>query len=60
MNNLTGVDGTLSLNNLVNMITHDMGIIHLHEFYNKMIHIEFNLTDKNNGSLGMLDIVQKI
>ena len=56
LNNLTGADGPLSLNNLVNMITHDTGIIHLHEFYNKSIHFEFNLTDKNNGSLGMFDI----
>ena len=56
LNNLTGTDGPLSLNNLINIITNDSGVIHLHEFYNKSIHFEFNLTDKNDSSLGLFDI----
>ena len=56
LNNLTGADGPLSLNNLVNIITKDTGVIHLHEFYNKSIHFEFNITDKDNSSLGNFDI----
>ena len=56
LNNLTGADGPLSLNNLVNIITKDTGVIYLHEFYNKSIHFEFNITDKDNSSLGNFDI----
>ena len=56
LNNLTGAEGPLSLNNLVNIITYDTGIIQLHEFYNESIHFEFNITDKNNASLGNFDI----
>ena len=56
LNNLTGADGPLSLNNLVNIFTEDTGIIQLHEFYNQSIHFKFNLTDGNNGSLGSFDI----
>ena len=56
LNNLTGAEGPLSLNNLVNIITNDTGIIRLHEFYNKSIHFEFNLTNKDNSSLGKFDV----
>ena len=56
LNNLTGADGPLSLNNLVNIITYDTGIIHLHDFYNKSIHFEFNLTNNDNSSLGNFEI----
>ena len=56
LNNLTGADGPLSLNNIVNMITENSGIVRLHEFYNKSIHFEFNLTDSDNSSLGNFDI----
>ena len=56
LNNLTGAEGPLSLNNLVNIITYDTGIIHLHEFYNKSIHFNFNLTNKDNSSLGNFEI----
>ena len=56
LNNLTCNDGPLSLNNLVNIITYDTGIIQLHEFYNKSIHFEFNITNKNNSSLGNFDV----
>ena len=56
LNNLTGAEGPLSLNNLVNIITYDTGIIRLHEFYNQSIHFEFNLTDKDNSSLGKFDV----
>ena len=56
LNNLTGAEGPLSLNNLVNIITYDTGIIRLHEFYNESIHFEFNLTNKDNSSLGRFDV----
>ena len=56
LNNLTGADGPLSLNNLANIFTFDTGIISLHEFYNKSIHFEFNLTDKDNSSLGNFEV----
>ena len=56
LNNLTGADGPLSLNSLVNIITSDSGIVRLHEFYNKSINFEFNLTDQKNGSLGNFEI----
>ena len=56
LNNLTGADGPLSLNNLANIITQDTGIFQLHEFYNKSIHFEFNITGQDNSSLGNFDI----
>ena len=56
LNNLTGANGPLSLNNLVNIFTFDTDIISLYEFYNKYIHFEFNLTDKDNSSLGNFDV----
>ena len=56
LNNLTGANGPLSLNNLVNIFTFDTGVISLYEFYNKYIHFEFNLTDKDNSSLGNFDV----
>ena len=55
-NKLIGADGPLDINSLVNIITRDTGIIQLHEFYNKSIHFELNITDKNDTSLGYLDI----
>ena len=56
LNNLTGADGPLSLNNLVNIFTENTGIIQLHDFYNQSIHFKFNLTGGNNDSLGNVDI----
>ena len=52
LNKLTGIDGPLNINNLINIITNDTGLICLSDFYNKSIHFEFNLTDKTNVSLG--------
>ena len=56
LNNLTGVNGPLNLNHLVNLFTFNTGIINLHDFYNKSIHFEFNLTSKDNSSLGQFDV----
>ena len=56
LNNLTGIDGPLNLNKLVNMFTYNTGDIRLHEIYNKSIHFEFNLTNSDNSSLGNFDI----
>ena len=56
LNNLTGIDGPLNLNKLVNMFTYNTGVVRLHEIYNKSIHFEFNLTNSDNSSLGNFDI----
>ena len=56
LNKLIGAEGPLNINSLVNIITRDTGIIQLHEFYNKSIHFQFNITDKNDTSLGYLDL----
>ena len=56
LSNLTGANGPLSLNKLANIITNNTGIVHLHDFYNKSIHFEFNLTKEDNSSLGNFDI----
>jgi len=56
LNNLTGIEGPLNLNKLVNMFTYNSGIVRLHEIYDKPIHFEFNLTNSDNSSLGNFDI----
>ena len=56
LNNLIGINGPLDINSLINIITYDTGIIHLHEFYNKTINIEFNLNDQNNNSFGNFNV----
>ena len=56
LNHLTGADGPLSLNNLVDIITYDTGVLRLHEFYNKSINIEFDLIDKENNSYGNYEV----
>ena len=56
LNNLTGADGPLSLNNIANILTYNTGKLSLHEFYNKSIHFNFNITGQNNDSLGNFDI----
>jgi len=56
LSNLTGANGPLSLNHIVNIFSYNTGVLRLHEFYDKSIHFEFNLTDKNNVSLGSYDI----
>ena len=56
LSNLTGADGPLSLNNIVNIFTNDTGVIHLKKIYKEEIHFEFNITDKNNNSLGNFEL----
>ena len=56
LNNFTGADGPLNFNNIINNITNNTGIIYLHDFYNDTILFSFNVTDKNNNSLGYLEI----
>ena len=56
LSNLTGANGPLSLNNIANIITNDTGIFKLHEFYNKSILFDFNITGQNNVSLGNFEI----
>ena len=55
LSNLTGANCRLSINDLVNIFTNDTGFIRLKNLYNKDIHFEFNLTNKNNISLGNLE-----
>ena len=55
LNNLTGINGPLNLNYLVNIFTFNTSIINLRNFYDKEIHFGFNFNDKNNNSLGNLD-----
>jgi hypothetical protein len=48
LNNLTGINGPLNLNYLVNLFTFNTSIINLRNFYDKEIHFGFNFNDKNN------------
>lgn len=50
--NFEGAEGPLSLNSIINLVTNNTGIISLKNFYDKDIQFEFNITDKNNNSLG--------
>ena len=56
LSNLTGANGPLSLNNIINIFTFDTGIIHLKKLYDKEISFKFNLTDNNNNSLGNFEL----
>ena len=55
LSNVTGANGPLCFNELVNIFTNNTGIINLKNIYKKEIHFEFNITDKNNNSLGNLE-----
>ena len=52
LSNLTGANGPLSLNHIVNIFTYDTGIVRLNNFYDKEIKFEFNITNQNNNTLG--------
>ena len=56
LSNLTGINGPLSLNHIVNIFTFDTGFIRLKNLYDKEIRFEFNLTNKDNSSLGHFEI----
>ena len=56
LNKLTGIEGPLNINTLINAVTNDTGVIRLHDFYNKSINFEINLIDKSNVSIGNIDI----
>ena len=45
LSNLSGANGPLSINNLTNIHTNDIGIVRLHDFYSKNIHFECNFTN---------------
>ena len=53
---LEGVNGSMSLNNMTNQLTNNTGILQLKQIYDKEIHFEFNITDKENNSLGNFEI----
>ena len=56
LNNFTGADGPLNFNSLINIISNDTGEIHLHDYYNETISFSFNVSDKDNNSLGYIEI----
>ena len=56
LSNVTGANGPLCFNDLVNIFTNNTGIINLKNIYKKEIHFDFNITDKNNNSLGNFEI----
>jgi hypothetical protein len=51
-----GVNGSMSLNDIANMLTNNTGTLQLKQIYDKEIQFEFNLTDNNNNSLGNFEI----
>ena len=51
-----GVNGSMSLNNITNMLTNNTGTLQLKQIYDKEIHFEFNITDKDNNSFGNFEI----
>ena len=53
---LEGVNGSMSLNDIINMATNKTGTIQLKTLYDKDINFEFNITDKNNNSLGNFEL----
>ena len=55
LTNLTGINGPLTLNSLVNLFTNNTGMIKLKSFYKEEINFEFNLTDKNNLTLAKIE-----
>ena len=55
LTNITGINGPLSLNSLVNLFTNDTGIIKLKTFFKEEINFKYNLTDKNNLSLAQFE-----
>ncbi len=56
LDHFTGVDGPLSLNHLFSIISNGTGEIHLHEFYDKKIKFDFNVSDTNNKTLCNIEI----
>ena len=54
LTNLTGINGPLNLNSLVNLFTNDTGMLKLKDYYKDEINFKFNLTDKNNLTLAKL------
>ena len=56
LSNLTGVNGPLNLNTIVNIFTKDTGTVILKSIYDKEIKFDFNLTDKNNNPIGNFEI----
>ena len=56
LSNLTGINGPLSLNNIVNIFTYDTGFIRLKNLYDKEIYFELNLTDENNTTIGNFEL----
>ena len=55
LTNLTGINGPLNLNSLVNLFTNDTGMLKLKDYYKDEINFKFNLTDKNNLTLAKFE-----
>ena len=58
LTNLTGINGPLTLNSLVNLFTNNTGMIKLKSFYKEEINFEYNLTDKNNLTLAKIEFAR--
>ena len=52
LNNLIGVNGPADINTIINILTENTGNFRLHEFYNKEINFDFNLTNRNSTPFG--------
>ena len=57
LNNLTGINGPLNINSLINIITNNTGIINLKNFYSENIIFNLNLTNINSIFSGNLEII---
>ena len=55
LSNLIGVNGSLNINELINVFTNNTGLIRLKDYYKEEINFQLNLTNKNNTSFGNID-----
>ena len=55
LSNLIGVNGSLNINELINLFTNNTGSIILKDYYKEEINFQLNLTNKNNTSFGNID-----
>ena len=56
VNSIVGTEGPFTINSIVNLLTNNTGTISLKSLYNKDIQFDFNITDKNNNSLGNFEL----
>ena len=56
LGSIVGTEGPFTINSIINLLTNNTGIIRLKSIYEKDIQFEFNITDKNNNSLGNVEL----